>query len=115
MQCIRIKTEKRQFIINLYNDLQKDPSSINKSMEVLAMLFDISQYLKNKDGKVKTMQSQIGVNILFQGYIVRDWLGNSNTNRYSRLNKIIIKHCVNFYYRSWVLCNELYHTPGKKL
>jgi len=70
--CVEMNIEKRQFIIDLYNDLQKDPSSINKSMEVLAIIFHILQYLKNKDGIAKMMQSQIGVNMLFRGYIIRD-------------------------------------------
>ena len=53
--------------------------------------------------------------ILFKGQLVKD---QSNTNEaliHKRpvLNKIIVKHSVDFYSKAWNYCNQILHKPEK--
>jgi len=88
---------------------------LDQIRSILAMLFDIVQYLKGNNTNFKIMQSLIGVEYVSKGFIVRDWHGTTNTKRFSKFNKIFVKYCINFYYRYWILRNELYHKPEKQL
>ena len=61
------------------------------------MLFDIIQYFQ-KGAIHKTMQQDIGCNMLFRGFIVEDWF-RSKLYNFNKFNRIIIKECIMF-------CNE---------
>ena len=61
------------------------------------------------------MQYIIGMDILFQGFITSDQKGNSNTKKYGKANKIIVKECTKFYFDCWLARNDLFYSEDKQL
>ena len=60
------------------------------------MLSDIVNYFMGS-ADYKTMQAKIGVSNLFKEFIIKDWYGESKTNQYFRLNRILAKESILFY------------------
>jgi len=58
--------------------LCKSEESIN---EIRMMLFDIVQYFRGRS-RFKTTQQEIGYKMIFQGFIIKDWLGSGNAERF---------------------------------
>ena len=57
------------------------------------MINDIENYLFDKE-KYVTMQQVLGIDMLFRGFIVKDWFGkDQNACKYGMYNKAIIKLC----------------------
>jgi len=56
--------------------------------------------LRNKtEPEYETNQFGIDMKYIFQGIVIKVWMGiNFGTTKYMELNRIIIKHCMNFYY-----------------
>ena len=68
---------------------------------------DIYCYL-NGSTNVPGSQNIIGFNLLFRGFVVKDWFGaNSDETKYHQSNKIIIKHCVHLYHDCLLQRNKL--------
>ena len=64
------------------------------------MMQDIEQYInKDDDYKGKIIQSIIGMNNIFRGWITKNWVHTrvDQPKKMHTLNKLIIKHSVTFY------------------
>ena len=56
----------------------------------------------NGNNQYATTQRFIGHDMLFRGFIVKDWCGNNEEYTKNRkLNKIFVKHCVRHYWKCW--------------
>ena len=75
------------------------------------MIEDILRYLENKEEEeFKTNQGLVGMQQLFCRYVVKVWKGsNFNQEKYHSLNKIIVRHCVQYYIKCWKYQNKIYH------
>ena len=52
----------------------------------------------DKDEDYETNQYLLGIKELFQGYVVKVWIGvNISSDKYRKLNKIVVRKCVEFY------------------
>ena len=62
---------------------------------------DIENFLNGNDRR-KKMQRVLGVNMIFRGFIVKDWHGdNRNCKKYLELNKKLVKLSVACYWKCW--------------
>ena len=57
------------------------------------MIEDITLFL-NDETPINTNQLIIRYNMLFRGYIIRNWFGMDSSNKYKDLNKVIVKLCI---------------------
>ena len=82
--------------------------------QVDLMLSDIKKYLmEGVDAEGNTIQSVIGISLIFRGWIVKNWINvlDNQPRRIHLLNKIIIKQSVLFYAEAWKHRNEVLHHP----
>ena len=77
------------------------------------MINAIIEYFKGPNN-YRIAQEVIGLKYLFQGFICHDWFGVSNTKKYTRQNKIIIRECIKFYHSYWMHQNDTYHMEEKQ-
>ena len=86
--------------MDVYNKLTqkliKAAKDDKRKIEVMAILNNIMQILKDKH-QYQTMQQEVGVDMIFRGYIVENWFKNTLTNKYKALNKIIVYEYIGFY------------------
>jgi len=70
---------------------------------------DIKIFLQNRrPNKIK--QTIIGVDTIFRGFIIKDWITtNIKCNQFKEYNKVIVKAVTNFYMRYWEYRNKVYH------
>ena len=100
---------------NLYNDLVKNEINPTLASKIMKILSDITQYLKDNTTDFKMIQQVFEVRMIFQEFNIQDQFGIIGTNKYQRLNKIIIKYCINFYFYYWILRNEIQNSREKQL
>ena len=62
-----------------------------------------------------TMQSIIGMNYVFRGWITKNWVDirQQQPKKMHTINKMIIKHSVKFYSEAWRHRNKIRHDPVK--
>ena len=62
-----------------------------------------------------TNQIMVGMKSLFRGYVVKVWKGaNFSSKKYYCLNKILVRHCVNYYKTCWDHRNEILYDEVKQ-
>ena len=85
----------------LSNLVKNKPKRIHQD-EILDIIEDILRYFDSKEEEeYETNQYIIGMRYLFRGYAVKSWKGiNFAYNNYTKLNKILIKHCI-YYYKKY--------------
>lgn len=72
---------------------------------------DIENFLNGNDG-TKTMQRVLRVNMIFRGFIVKDWHGeNRNCKKYQKLNKKLVKLSIACYWKCWEERNKAKFKP----
>ena len=77
--------------------------------EVMQMINDIRKYLINRND-YETNQQYIGFKTLFRSYMIKNYQeANFNIMKYRKLNKILIKQCVQYYLECWMRRNEVLH------
>ena len=103
-----MSTKKREWVRKLHDKLIKKTDV--EEHEVLDMLHDIVTYLKVNNNRLRTTQQLIGIENVFQGYIVINWFDTDKTFKYRSVNKIIVKECVMFYNKCWLQRNEILHS-----
>jgi hypothetical protein len=86
----------KEWIEDIRMKLKKEDSRNENKADINRMITDIKQFLYGDDPS-QTNQALIGYKSLFRGFIVRNWSGVQDSNRYEDLNKIIVKHCVYYY------------------
>ena len=81
--------------------------------DVFDMIEDILVYLdKGDEEEYITNQHLIGMKFLFRGFSIKVWKGtNFAEGKYKYVNKILVKHCVQFYKECWDHRNEIKHDP----
>ena len=77
------------------------------------MIEDILRYFDGEEEEeYKTNQYMIGMRYLFRGYVVKSQKSvNFAHNNYTKLNKILIKHCIYYYKKYQDHRNEMHHNP----
>ena len=73
------------------------------------ILYDLVQYFRGRS-RFKTTQQEIEYNMIFRGFIVKDWLRDGNVERFQKLNKEIVKEYILFYNACWLDRNQVYHS-----
>ena len=83
---------------------------------MLAFVEDMLKYIENDEEEdYETNQQCVGMQELFRGHVAIDWEGtNLNTNKFKKLNKIIVRKCVEFYVKCWKERNEEHHNDDKQ-
>ena len=71
-------------------------------------------YLENGDEEeYATNQLVVGMSYFFRGFITKVWKGvNFSSENYRQLNKIVIRHCVQYYKLCWDNRNEALHNES---
>ena len=65
--------------------------------EVMQMINNIRKYLIDRND-YETNQWYIGFKVLFRSYVIKNWQeANFNITKYVKLNKILIKQCIQYY------------------
>ena len=77
------------------------------------MISEIIQYFKNKR-QYKTTQHIIGMKLLFWGFVLQDWKGNTETLKYCKSNKVLVCESTKFYIECWLNRNEIYYLEEKQ-
>ena len=90
---------------NMKNEVEKieNPEQIQWKL----MIDDVEKYMTNREDYC-TMQQVLGHDMIFRGFIVKDWFGkNVNAHKYGKHNKAITKLCVQYYWMCWKERNEI--------
>ena len=64
----------------------------------MLILNNVVQFLR-VISNYKITQQLLGGEMLFRGFITKNWVGSENTNQYHTLNKIVIKQYIYFYHK----------------
>ena len=91
-----------EFIVNIYKELKQNQldSVTNKELRQFANI--IRRFLRNQDEKIESNQAGIRMKYIFRGMIFKAQMGsNFRITKDTKLNRIIIKHCMNFYVECW--------------
>ena len=82
----------------------------------LAFVEDMLKHIENDEEEdYETNQQHVGMQKLFCGYVVIDWEGtNLNITKHKKLNKTIVRKCVEFYVKCWKERNEEHHNDDKQ-
>ena len=82
--------------------VKEKPESVDVD-EIIALVEDILRYFDDKeDEEYETNQYFIGMKNLFRGCVIKSWTGvNFSGNKYRKLNKIVAKHCAEYYDKCW--------------
>ena len=109
--CPSTKALRKEFIVDLLQELFKNRESTVTHEEIFDIIEDILVYLDKEDEEnYTTNQHMIGMHQLFRGYMVKVWKGvNFSDDKYKVMNKILIRHCVKYYKTCWDHRNEEYH------
>ena len=107
---------RKDFIWELVIELVKNKSEEVSVDVIILFVEDILQYLENEEEKeYKTNQHLVGMQELFRGYVVVVWEGTElRSKKYSVLNKIIAKKCMEFYVKCWKQRNEILYDENKQ-
>ena len=83
---------------------------------MLAFVDDMLKCIENDEKEdYETNQQYVGMQELFCGHAVIDWEGTIlNTKKFKKLNKIIVRKCVEFHVKYWEERNEEHHNDDKK-
>ena len=76
---------------------------------------DIKRYINEEDQHYVMTQHVIGMELLFKGWVVRNWLNVQDDQQMEmkQMNKIIVKISMMFYSKAWQHCNEVLHDKDK--
>ena len=112
--CEQTKNHRKPFVENALKELMKNRPPQTYRDVIIEIIKDIVVYLRKGDEEeYATNQHLIGMHYLFRGYPVKDWKGlNFGETKYESVNKILVKHCVNFYEECWDHRNEIKHNPN---
>lgn len=106
---------KDEYLNELKSKMNKIATHENERELVELIMKDIKAYVHNKDAEFTTTQQLIGMDLLFKGWVVKNWLNVNQEQSYlmKKLNKILVKHSVMFYSKVWVHRNEILHDTEK--
>ena len=112
IRCPRLKEKNMKLIETLSNELNKLENRENVRWK--KMINDLEYYLTNKED-MSTMQQTIGCDMVFRGFIVKDWFGtNRGETKYQIFNKVTVKLCVQHYWTCWKERNDIMNTKEIK-
>lgn len=109
------KNLRQKFIKELAIEMIKAKPTNVCVNDIFDMIEDILQYLEN-DNSVEHEMSQelIGIRDLFRGFVVKVWKGvDFSYEKYHSLNKILVRHCIQFYNEYWLHRNVYFHNLEK--
>jgi len=70
----------------------------------------MQKFLRNQGEDIETNQDSIGMKYIFRGILIKAWTGeNFAMIKYTMLNRIIAKYCMNFYMECWTNRNLKLH------
>ena len=99
-----------KFIVDLYKELKEIQIELTTNEMLRSMINDIRKYLKgNEDNdEYETNQYFVGIKYLFRRFAIKNWYGTDfSSNMFVEYNRIMIKHCMNFYVTCWYYRNEM--------
>ena len=74
----------------------------NEDFYIIKLILDSIRIFLQKGRPNKMKQTIIGVNAIFRGFIVKDWIiTNNEYDQFKEYNRIIVKAATNFYIRCW--------------
>lgn len=113
--CQSITGMKDEYLNELKSKMSKIAIHENERELVELIMKDIKAYVHNEDAEFTTTQQLIGMDLLFKGWVVKNWLNVNQEQSYlmKKLNKILVKHSVMFYSKAWVHRNEILHDTEK--
>lgn len=101
----RLKEKNTKLVERLNTELEKIENKENVRWK--SMVNDIEKYLANINNE-NTVQQVIGHDVIFRGFIAKDWFGNGKDEILHRKhNRIIIKLCVQHYWMCWKERNDM--------
>jgi hypothetical protein len=113
--CQSISNLKDQYVSELKAKLEKETTNENDKVEIGMIVDDIRNYVMKEQNEYATTQHVIGMDLLFKGWVVKNWLNVHNKQRHvmKRINKIIVKQSVIYYSKAWKNRNDVLHDTEK--
>ena len=76
---------------------------------------DLNTYIYQKEDDFKTTQHLVGMDLIFKGWVMKNWVNVNETQSYvmKKLNKAIVKRSMLFYSEAWKHQNEVIKDGGK--
>ena len=106
---------KEEYLNELKNKLSKvAKDDINKETAEM-IVDDIKRYVYNKDQNYITTQHVIDIELLFKGWVVKNWLNMQDEQwlETKQMNKVVVKISMMFYSKVWQHRNEVLHDNRK--
>jgi len=102
-------------VSELKDKLEKETANENDKVEIGMIVDDIRNYVMKEQNEYTTTQHVIGMDLLFKGWVVKNWLNVNNKQRHvmKRINKIIVKQSVIYYSKAWKNRNDVLHDTEK--
>ena len=116
VKCHHTLELRKKFMKEMLIELIEVKKEDVDANDVMALGEDILRYLEQDDEEeYETSQGIIGINELFRGYVVKDWMSaNEHEEKHRTLNKIVVRKCVEFYVECWKHRNEVCHDNDKQ-
>jgi len=115
VRCQGIDQMKEAYLIDLENELKKVKGVHQERETVNHILSDINTYIKNNNEELVTTQQLIGMDLIFKGWVMKNWLNVNQCQSVvmKNVNRIIVRKSVQFYSKAWMNRNELLHDEQK--
>ena len=98
----------------MYKELKQNQPNNVEDKKIRAFVNNIRRFLKNVEGEYKTNQEAIGIKNIFRGIKIKVWKEiNFRTIKYTDLNRIINKYCMNYCVKCWKDRNKKLHDLGE--
>ena len=111
IQCCARKHETSEWKIEIIQKTKKLKENEEIMNDVEVFINDTIDVLQGTNSGRGT-QALVGHDMLFRGFIVKDWFGgNINQTKYHNVNKIIVKESVTYYGKCWKDRNEVAANP----
>lgn len=112
IKCPRLKEKNTKLVERLNTELEKLENK--EKVRWKSMVNDIKNYLANINNE-NAMQQVIGHDVIFRGFIVKDWFGNGKDELLNRkYNRVIVKLCVQHYWTCWKERNDIMNNKDVK-
>ena len=113
--CESIDDMKSKYVKELKSKMMKLAKHEQDKVVIDLIITDIEVYVKGENDELETTQQLIGMDMLFRGWVVKNWINvnEKQSHLMAKLNKIIVKQSVLCYSKAWVHRNEVLHSAEK--
>ena len=115
IKCSDTKKHRAKFISKMIKEMIKQKPEDVHIDEIMSFLEDTLRHAEGENNEeCETNQCCIGMQNLFRGCVIKDWVGtNFSTTKHRNLNKIVARKCAEYYNKCWIQRNEVSYNEIK--